>query len=80
MRNSILILQAMLLSTGVYTERRHRDEKLLLTSDCLQVKILWKQLATGNRSPWLITATVSRTLIADATWADITFLDDKFDV
>lgn len=80
MRNSILILQAMLLSTGVYTERRQRDERLLLTSDCLQVKILWKQLATENRSPWLITAKVSRTLIADATWADITFLDDKFDV
>lgn len=70
----------MLLSTGVYTERRQRDERLLLTSDCLQVKILWKQLATENRSPWLITAKVSRTLIADATWADITFLDDKFDV
>ena len=70
----------MLLSTGVYTERRHRGEEFLLTSDCLQVRIPWKQLATGNRSPWHITAKVSRTLSVDATWADTTFLDDKIDV
>ena len=80
MRNSILILQAMLLSTGVYTEHRHRDKDFLLTNDCLQVKIPWKQLATGIRSPWHITAKVIRTIHVDATWADMTFLDDKIDV
>ena len=67
MRNSISILQAMLLSTGVYTEHRHRDKDFLLTNDCLQVKIPWKQLAMGNRNPWHITAKVSRILSVDAT-------------